>query len=111
MTCYEELAQHIYSLIYALFLSSFLGRVLNRFSKDIGFMDDLLPYHFNELFTVSIIIRRLLYIFSLYIATAKVHIYYVGRMCGKLLVVHSSCHHYRSAVNISMVLPTYIKEY
>jgi len=31
-----------------------LGRVLNRFSKDIGFMDDLLPYHFNELFSVSI---------------------------------------------------------
>ena len=30
-----------------------LGRVLNRFSKDIGFMDDLLPFQFVELFTVS----------------------------------------------------------
>lgn len=32
-----------------------LGRVLNRFSKDIGFMDDILPLHFLELFTVSVI--------------------------------------------------------
>ena len=31
----------------------FLGRVLNRFSKDIGFMDDILPYHFLEMFAVS----------------------------------------------------------
>ena len=30
-----------------------LGRILNRFSKDIGFMDDVLPHQFMELFTVS----------------------------------------------------------
>lgn len=33
-----------------------LGRVLNRFSKDIGFMDDILPFQFLELFTVSYIV-------------------------------------------------------
>jgi len=35
------------------FIIVVLGRVLNRFSKDIGFMDDLLPYHFLELMSVS----------------------------------------------------------
>ena len=32
-----------------------IGRILNRFSKDIGFMDDVLPFQFMELFTVSVI--------------------------------------------------------
>ena len=93
-------------------LISIIGRILNRFSKDIGFMDDLLPYYFNELFTVSIKcnLKKIIVYFSIYIATAEVHIYYVGRMCGQLLVVYSSCHHYCSTVSISMVLPTYIKE-
>ena len=31
------------------------GRVLNRFSKDIGFMDDLLPYVFCEYLIVSVV--------------------------------------------------------
>ena len=30
------------------------GRVLNRFSKDIGFMDDILPYVFCEYLIVSV---------------------------------------------------------
>ena len=30
-----------------------LGRILNRFSKDVGFLDDLLPYHFCEFILVS----------------------------------------------------------
>jgi hypothetical protein len=29
-------------------LLNFLGRVLNRFSKDVGFLDDLLPQSFLE---------------------------------------------------------------
>jgi len=73
-------------------------------------MDDLLPYHFNELFTVSTIIKGLLYIF-LYIATSEVHIYYDGRMCGQLLVVYPSYFYRYNTVDISMVLLTYIKEY
>ena len=31
------------------------GRILNRFSKDIGYLDDLLPYMFCDFFMVSII--------------------------------------------------------
>ena len=42
----------IYLMVYYIAMLS-LGRVLNRFSKDIGFMDDLLPFQFVELFTVS----------------------------------------------------------
>ena len=42
-----------------------LGRVLNRFSKDIGFMDDLLPFQFVELFTVSYYRSSYLLTFSL----------------------------------------------
>ena len=42
-----------------------LGRVLNRFSKDIGFMDDLLPFQFVELFTVSDYRSNYLLTFSL----------------------------------------------
>ncbi|XP_065919562.1 ATP-binding cassette sub-family C member 4-like isoform X2 [Dysidea avara] len=32
-----------------------VGRILNRFSKDVGFMDDLLPFHFLEL--MSLVMR------------------------------------------------------
>ena len=32
------------------------GRILNRFSKDVGFLDDLLPYIFCEFILVMIII-------------------------------------------------------
>ena len=31
-----------------------VGRVLNRFSKDLGFMDDVLPYHFYDFVFVSL---------------------------------------------------------
>ena len=31
----------------------YAGRILNRFSKDIGFLDDLLPYIFCEYILVS----------------------------------------------------------
>ena len=34
-------------------LKIILGRVLNRFSKDIGFLDDMLPYIACEFFYVS----------------------------------------------------------
>ena len=30
-----------------------IGRVLNRFSKDVGYLDDLLPFHFCEYMLVS----------------------------------------------------------
>ena len=30
-----------------------VGRVLNRFAKDVGFLDDLLPFQFCEYFLVS----------------------------------------------------------
>ena len=30
-----------------------VGRVLNRFAKDVGFLDDLLPFIFCEYFLVS----------------------------------------------------------
>jgi len=29
-----------------------VGRVLNRFSKDVGFLDDLMPYVFGEFMLV-----------------------------------------------------------
>ena len=32
---------------------TFIGRVLNRFSKDVGFLDDVLPYLFCEYVVVS----------------------------------------------------------
>ena len=32
----------------------YVGRVLNRFSKDIGFLDDLLPFIFCDFVLVSI---------------------------------------------------------
>lgn len=34
---------------------SFSGRVLNRFAKDVGFLDDLLPYQFCEFFLVCLL--------------------------------------------------------
>ena len=33
--------------------SQFTGRILNRFSKDIGCIDELLPPAFYDMFTVS----------------------------------------------------------
>lgn len=39
-------------------LFPFSGQVLNRFSKDIGFMDDLLPATFFEAVQVSIASRN-----------------------------------------------------
>lgn len=35
----------------------FAGRVLNRFAKDVGFLDDLLPYIFAEFVLVGILFR------------------------------------------------------
>ena len=35
--------------VFRLFLA---GRILNRFSKDVGFLDDLLPYIFCEFILV-----------------------------------------------------------
>ena len=43
-----------------------LGRVLNRFSKDIGFMDNLLPLQFVELFTVSVIVWMVPVVIAVY---------------------------------------------
>ena len=43
--------------ITTLYYVTTIGRVLNRFSKDIGFMDDLLPFQFVELFSVSKLIE------------------------------------------------------
>ena len=40
------------SVIHCLTVST-AGRVLNRFSKDVGFLDDLLPYTFMEYLVVS----------------------------------------------------------
>ena len=36
-------------------ISFVLGRILNRFSKDVGFLDDLLPYIFCEFLLVNFI--------------------------------------------------------
>ena len=36
-----------------IFILHIIGRVLNRFSKDIGFLDDLLPHTFLEYLFVS----------------------------------------------------------
>ena len=91
-----------------------IGRVLNRFSKDIGFMDDLLPYHFNDLFTVSkeqSIFNVSLAETSLLLATAEICCYYGCGVCGQLLVNYS-CHYYcYGTVIVSMVLLTHIKAY
>ena len=37
-----------------MYSSIYVGRVLNRFSKDIGFVDAALPYEFVDFLTVSI---------------------------------------------------------
>ena len=39
--------------VYVIFCA---GRILNRFSKDLGFLDDRLPYIFLDYLTVSFII-------------------------------------------------------
>ena len=36
-----------------------IGRVLNRFSKDVGFIDDVLPYIFCEYLVVSCRLKKL----------------------------------------------------
>ena len=36
----------------------FPGRVLNRFAKDVGFLDDLLPYQFCEYFLVCLFLAH-----------------------------------------------------
>ena len=53
------------------------GRVLNRFAKDVGFLDDLLPFIFCEYFIVCCIIATLWYLvlpqFSIHIAFLAEH--------------------------------------
>jgi len=49
----NPVGKHIILHLKCSFIIAVLGRVLNRFSKDIGFMDDLLPYNFLELMSVS----------------------------------------------------------
>ena len=39
-------AMHVHSSVH-------VGRILNRFSKDIGFVDAVLPYEFVDFLTVS----------------------------------------------------------
>ena len=41
-----------------MFGSMFSGRVLNRFSKDVGFLDDLLPYHYSDFSVVSTVLYK-----------------------------------------------------
>ena len=40
------------------------GRVLNRFSKDIGFLDDLLPYHYIDFSVVSSFVSFFVFLFE-----------------------------------------------
>ena len=56
-------------IVQALCIITYIGRVLNRFSKDIGFLDDLLPLTFlhyvtvgDALINVSIMLCSLSYI-------------------------------------------------
>ena len=44
----------------------FLGRVLNRFAKDVGFLDDLLPFQFCEYFLVSQSFSQILLTYSFF---------------------------------------------
>ena len=91
-------------------ISFLLGRVLNRFSKDIGFMDEVLPFQFLELFTVSVGSNYAMHQLALYrLVVAKVPCHHDGGLRGKLLPVHSCHHHSRGTVIFSLVLLAHIK--
>ena len=87
-----------------------LGRVLNRFSKDIGFMDDLLPFQFVELFTVSKTDRSIAsVIFYCCLVIVEVYGHCSSGMCGKLLALHSCLSHHWNTAAVSLVLPAHLK--
>ena len=41
--------------VYLPYMMYTTGRIINRFSKDIGFLDDLLPYESYQYTTVSVL--------------------------------------------------------
>ena len=77
----------------------FIGRVLNRFSKDAGFVDSLLPYISVEFLAVS---------YNMYreISLLKVMSFYQG-LC---LASRSYCLRYKSLVWLSKVCEQETKE-
>lgn len=89
-----------------------LGRVLNRFSKDIGFMDDLLPLQFVELFTVSEFnCSYCVLLICCYLVIAEVCGHCDSGLCGQLLAVHSCCNCCWSTAAVSLVLFAHIKRH
>ena len=52
-TCFHVIIICTYTYIHIYQLSIYVGRVLNRFSKDIGFIDAVLPYQSLDFLTVS----------------------------------------------------------
>ena len=105
-----------YKAIFHYIIMLRLGRVLNRFSKDIGFMDDLLPFQFVELFSVSVITDRstnsnVTVMCCCCLVTVEVYGYCSSSMRGKLLALHS-CRSYRwSAAAVPLVLPAHLEAY
>ena len=48
--CYTLLWKSVRTTLVCVLI---IGRILNRFSKDVGFLDDVLPYFFCEFIIVS----------------------------------------------------------
>ena len=89
----------------------YIGRILNRFSKDIGFMDDVLPYQFMELFTVSGICIANILVTSVPLVAVEILCHYDSSLCGKLLALHSCYYHSWSPAIFSLVLLAHIEAY
>ena len=96
--------------ITTLYYVTTIGRVLNRFSKDIGFMDDLLPFQFVELFSVSKLIEvASVIVVHCCLVIVEVYGHCSSGMRGKLLALHSCRGYHWSAAAVSLVLPTNLK--
>ena len=90
-----------------------VGRVLNRFSKDIGFMDTVLPYKLVDCITVSSVMFTMLTACHNLILLVWITCCWCccDCLCGQLLVIHP-CHRYIcSTTSISTLFLVYFKKY
>ena len=91
-------------------MCSLTGRVLNRFAKDVGFLDDLLPYIFLEYLTVSAWLHACLYIIALILphvlisaAGSEVSVVF-GPNYSDTVVHHLPCHFAPGWICVSAVV-------
>ena len=65
-----------------------IGRVLNRFSKDVGFIDDVLPYIFCEYLVVSCRAKEI-EVLTVHYTSQKVKIFQSQPNWGRIFCTHN----------------------